>query len=480
MKLSSKFILSIIVLIILTISIVIFLTVQKENAIIRDQIRKKGFVLSEVLAMSSVNAFLNYDYSTLKRYIDTIVKDEDVISVIILDKDCIVKMHSNIGLLGTKLDDDFNTNTLEGLKPKSQIRQINRKEHIYDIAMPIIVENQKLGLVRISLTSQNAFLDIQKSTHQLLIIAFIACFIGIVGAVIMANRISKPIKQLVAGAKAISEGNLDWNVNIKSKDELGILSDAFGYMTRNLRNHIESLVKTEKLAVLGQLASVIAHEVRNPMEPIKGSAELLQNAYKKDAVIKKYTQIIKEEISELSSFLDGFLEFARPPDPTFQFIEINSLIEETLSLTQQYLTEHNMSVDKSFSENIPSFYGDPQQLKQVFMNIVLNAAQAKKKGAGLLKVKSYLKKNNDFDKELRIEFFDYGQGISDENIHKIFDPFYTTKKDGTGLGLSTCFSIVERHKGKIEIESELGQWTLVRICLKVIDLKETLTSKEYE
>ncbi len=342
------------------------------------------------------------------------------------------------------------------------------------------MENQKLGLVRISLTSQNAFLDIQKSTHQLLIIALIACFIGIVGAVIMANRISKPIKQLVTGAKAISEGNLDWNVNIKSKDELGILSDAFGYMTWNLRNHIESLVKTEKLAVLGQLASVIAHEVRNPMEPIKGSAELLQNAYKKDAVIKKYTQIIKEEISELSSFLDGFLEFARPPDLTFQFVEINSLIEETLSLSQQYLAEHNMSVDKSFSENIPSFYGDPQQLKQVFMNLISNAVQAKKKGSGLTKVKSYLKKNNDFDRELRIEFFDYGQGISDENINKIFDPFYTTKEDGTGLGLSTCLSIVERHKGKIEIESELGQWTLVRIYLKVIDLRETLTSKEYE
>ena len=110
----------------------------------------------------------------------------------------------------------------------------------------------------------------------------------------------------------------------------------------------------------------------------------------------------------------------------------------------------------------------------------MNAVQAKKKGAGLIKVKSCLKKNNDFYRELRIEFFDYGQGISNENINKIFDPSYTTKEDGTGLGLSTCLSIVERHKGKIEIESELGQWTLVRICLKVINLKETLTSKEYE
>jgi len=479
-NLSSKFILSITILITIIISLVIFTILKKESAMILGQMQRRGFVLTDVLAMASVNAFLNYDYSTLKRYMDIVAKDEDVISIMIVDKYGRVKMHSNSSLIGSIIDDNFSIKVLNSSQPVFQANKISKKEDYYYSA-PIMAGDQKLGIIRIAMSNKNAALEIKTSRNRLLMIGALTLVIGILGAIFMAGMISKPIRRLAEGAKAVSKGDLNWKVNITSKDEFGILSDSFQYMTRNLRKYIESLVKTEKLAVLGQFASIIAHEVRNPMEPIKGSAEILQDIYKEDVVIKKYTQIIKEEISELSSFLDGFLELARPQNVKFQFIDIHSLIKETLTLSEHYLTEHKMRVDISFSENLPQIYGDPQQIKQVYMNLILNAVQAKRRDTGLLKVKSYLKGNKDFNKKLVIvDFLDYGQGIPNEHIDKIFDPFYTTKEEGTGLGLSICLSIIERHSGKIEIESELGQWTLVRMNLPVIYMQEESTSKEHE
>ena len=316
-------------------------------------------------------------------------------------------------------------------------------------------------------------LVLQKPLKKLLITGTIATLMGITGVLIVANRISKPIKRLIIDAKTISPGRRNWNITIQSKDELAILSDIIRSMNNNLQKYIDSHVDSEKLATLGQLASGIAHEVRNPLDPIMGSAEVLQDLYSNDKTILKYTQIIKEEISILSSFLDDFLQFARPQSLKFQSVDINSLLKETLILMDHYIKSHQMRIVKNLSKNLPPLYADHNQLKQVFMNFILNAVQAKRKGEGLLKLKSSLEQNSDANqKSVIIEFFDYGQGIPLDNIKKIFDPFYTTKEKGTDLGLPICRNIIKQHGGKIEIDSGLGQWTLVQIILPVVGIQK--------
>ncbi len=468
MNLSSKFIFSITVLIIIIICLVIFTTLKKERSMILGQMQRKGFVLTEVLAMASVNSFLNYDYSTLKRYMDTVVKDEDVISVMILDKDGRVKMHSDIDLIGTTVDDSITIKALRADEPVFQTDRINKIKDIYYFSVPIIAEDQKLGLIRIAMSNENVTLKIKESGNRLLIIGLIAIVIGVLGAVFMAGMISKPLRRLAQGAEAVSKGDLNWKVNIKSKDEIGILADAFSYMTKALRKYIESLVKTEKLAVLGELASGIMHEVRNPLEPIKGSAEYLQKKYKTDKVVEKYTRIIKDEINEVSRFLDEFLEFAKPPDPNFISLDIKSVINETLALTDYYIRGHKMEIIKNIEDDLPPIMADSAQLKQMFMNLILNSVQAQREKERLLKISSYLKNKEGY---IVVEFFDYGHGIQEEKIERIFDPFFTTKENSTGLGLAICHGIVERHNGKIEAESEPGKWTLIKISLPVYDEK---------
>ncbi len=289
------------------------------------------------------------------------------------------------------------------------------------------------------------------------------CFLSIVifFLVFLIKKFLTPLREIAHNAKEISHGNLNRKIRIKSSEEYAEITEAIEHLASNLNKFINPVVKTDRLANLGRLASGIAHEVRNPLEPIKGSAELLQNLYREDEVIKKYTQIIKDEISVLSSFLDEFLEFARPREPSFQQTDINILVAETLSLMEHYATEHNMRISKNLSGNLPRIYVDPQQIKQVFMNIIINAVQAKKNGEGLLTVKTRA------EEFVVIEFFDYGKGIPRDKLGEIFEPFFTTKEKGTGLGLAMCRNIIIKHGGRIEIDSGYGQWTLVRIIFPV-------------
>lgn len=475
MKLSSKFILSVTALIIFIISLVILTTLRREQAMILGRIQRKGFVLAEVLSMASVNAVLNFDYSTLKRYLDTVTKDKDVIYVMMLDKEGVVKMHTNLDRLGSRIADPFFQKALYDTEPIIQQVTNHEQKNIYEIGAPIIAGEQTLGVIRIAMSSENIQIEIRRSRNWLLLIGLLAIGIGIIGAILMAEMIARPIKKLVIGAQAVSQGNLDWNVEIKAKDEIGILADAFSYMSRNLRNYIESLVRTEKLTILGQLASVIAHEVRNPMEPIKGSAEILQNKYPEHEEIQKYTQIIKNEIHELCGFVDEFLEFAKPQIPQFTLINLNVVLREILHLSEHYLAEHQMKVEWNCSDELPDIYADSGQLKQVFINVILNAVQAKKSGEGCLKITTRFPKNSVHNEWIMIEFLDYGCGIPKEKINQVLEPFFTTKDEGSGLGLAICQRIVERHQGTITIESETGQWTSVRISFPVIDNHEITT-----
>ncbi len=492
MKLATKFSISITILIMLTSSIVIYSSAKKEKQTMLSQIKKKGVVLSEVLAMSSVNSLLNQDYETLRRYCDTIVKDPDVITVSILDNNLVIKMDNGIDRLGERASFNFKSAraTLDTLKDNNKpfvyVNRVSGNEYVYDIVSPIITANERLGFVRISLSSKSALLEAGKSNKRILLIGLLAITLGIVGAVFMAKRISNPINKLAVEAKAISGGDLNRNIDINSSDEVGVLADAFRYMTWSLKKHIESLIKAERFAILGRLASVVAHEVRNPMEPIKGSAKLLSTLYKNDETIQKYTGIIQDEINRLAGFLDGFLEFARTHKYDFKPVNVNELVLDVLSLSEQYVRDRNFKIETELSDDLPPINADSHQLKQVFMNLLLNAVQAKGKREGLLRIKTY-HIDSSFSSNRRdsgggdmvgVEFLDFGVGIKKENLERILEPFFTTKQEGTGLGLSTSVNIVEQHNGELTVESEEGSWTKITITLPTVYSSNAIRSSE--
>ena len=230
-------------------------------------------------------------------------------------------------------------------------------------------------------------------------------------------------------------------------------------VSRNIQHRIETgerLRKSEKLAVVGQMAAAVAHEIRNPLTPIKGFMQLL-NAEKE--INPVYLSIVLDELQRLEVIISEFLTMAKPHAEKTCLVQINRLVGQVVQLLQAQALMKNQKIKFISNESIPSIIGDPNSLKQVFMNIIQNALDALS-DKGRIEVKIC-------DNELGviIQIIDNGCGIPEERLLKLGEPFYSTKEKGTGLGLMTSYRIIESHHGKIKVESEEGQGTTVTVWL---------------
>ena len=306
----------------------------------------------------------------------------------------------------------------------------------------------------------------------------------------LTTRIIHPVQEMVLATKKIAEGDLSHKVEVKSKDEVGALANSFNRMTadlkaaneklidwartlekkvegrtRELREAQAHLIQTEKLASLGKLAAGIAHEINNPLGGILIYSHLLLEDLEKTNPHYENLEKIVKETTRCKDIVKGLLEFARPKEPEATSTDVNELLQKSLSLIESQSLFQNIRVVRDYAENLPRIVADSSQLQQVFMNIILNAADAMQ-GEGRLILKTYVDEKGE---NLYIDFKDTGPGIKEEDKQKIFDPFYTTKEvgHGTGLGLSISYSIIRKHQGTISVESTYGKGVTFTIKLPV-------------
>jgi len=228
------------------------------------------------------------------------------------------------------------------------------------------------------------------------------------------------------------------------------------------------LQKSEKLALLGQMAAGIAHEIRNPLTSIRGFVQL----FKGDQDQNVYYDIVLSELDRINGIVGEFLFLSKPTTTAMQERDVKKLINDVVTLIQTQTILSNIQIGMEYESNLPYVYCDENQLKQVFLNILKNATEAMPNGGTIdLKVKK------DKAKGVLIQIADQGVGIPKERIPTLGEPFYTTKEKGTGLGLMTCYKIIENHKGQLQIESEVNKGTTVQIFLPSASdvLKETGT-----
>jgi signal transduction histidine kinase len=233
------------------------------------------------------------------------------------------------------------------------------------------------------------------------------------------------------------------------------LTDAYG----RLQNTFEQLKKADRLAALGQLSAGIAHEIRNPLGSIKGSIEILDPEIPPDHPKREFVTIIKEETARLNSMVGDFLRFARPPEPSVEAVSINELIESTLVLFRKQAEHTKVQIQTVLDEPIPLVQVDPNQIRQVLLNVILNAAQAMNAG-GVMMIRS-----ESGEDRAMVEISDTGIGIGDSELDHIFDPFFTTKARGTGLGLSISHQLIAKNGGTITARRNRGPGLTIRIEL---------------
>jgi two-component system NtrC family sensor kinase len=351
-----------------------------------------------------------------------------------------------------------------------------------------------LGVLDVVLSLENTDKQIEEAKKKFLFFGIITILaISTIIISIIFRNVNKPVKNLVLATKKIADGQFDYEIPVHEHDEIGELAASFKRMTERLKKadeEIKELIRTleekveertkelkvaqlqiiqsEKLASIGKLSATIAHEINNPLNGILTYTKLIEKRLGRDSLsedeiqkIKSYLATMIRETERCSTIVRNLLDFARQREPALKFdVNVNTLIDDSLNFISNQISLQEIEVIRQYSE-LPPITADPQQLRQVFLNILVNACEAMPKGGKIIVRTSYLKD----EEKVHVEIEDTGMGIDKEVLDKIFDPFFTTKEKGTGLGLSVVYGIVNAHKGDLKIESKKGEGTKVIIKL---------------
>ena len=226
-----------------------------------------------------------------------------------------------------------------------------------------------------------------------------------------------------------------------------------------LHDNFEHLKRTERLHALGQLSAGLAHEIRNPLASIEGAARVIQREQYSSERHSEFLDIIQKECRRLSGLLANFLDFAKPRFPDLTKVEANALLESVIALAQHAAAQNRFVFRKEISNGFSTIHCDAEQLKQVLLNLTINAMQAMPMGGAI----TFAARRT--DSQVLLEVHDEGSGIDLDNAEKIFDPFFTTKHTGSGLGLSVAHQIVLQHGGSLTISRNTQQGATFRIAL---------------
>lgn len=314
--------------------------------------------------------------------------------------------------------------------------------------------------------------DSEKLRRETTSIVFITIFIMVAVLFILASTITRPINQLVRATKKIKAGDYEPIVTKYGYDEVGQLTNAFNEMVRSLDVTQKELLQSEKLVSMGRFSAGIAHEVRNPLNAIHGAATFLKRKRGDDALVSEYLDLIINNIERLDALVKDFLHFAKKSPACYVRADIKVLLYDIIRLFGADLNKKGIMLrDLIGGDEQPAFVDmDVAQMNRAFTNIIINAIQAMPNGGtlsiGLCNVTVNGKPS------VQVFFTDTGVGIAPDDLANIYDPFFTTKEDGVGLGLPIIIGIVESHQGAIDIDSMVGLGTTVKVTLALSVQKE--------
>ena len=328
-------------------------------------------------------------------------------------------------------------------------------------------ETQAVGPELILAYSHRDQIELQQQlTSILLLIGGIGLILVYIVSYIVGLQMTKPINQLATGAAEIASGNLEQQVALQSRDEIGRLAGAFNQMAAELKTSIEKQLAAERREALEGVARWVIHEIKNPLFPIRLSIENMQRAYRSgdtrptrfDEIFVQCTDIAIEEVERIQRLVDEFNQFARMPLPKRELSDLNQIVQNVVNLYAESV--ENIQIQTNLSSDLLPFSLDSEQITQALGNLIKNAIEAMPDG-GTLNVLT----QSVSDGKIQIKIHDTGIGMSPETLSQIFEPYYTTKDTGTGLGMAIVQRIVTDHDGEIFVESEDGVGTTVSIEL---------------
>jgi signal transduction histidine kinase len=367
------------------------------------------------------------------------------------------------GLLDGRLNGEAFTSSI--LRKKSYFltkEKIGSVEYVVGYA-PISIAGSIVGVLAIPTLKREKEIESELAQRNAYVFGAYAIVFGIalVGGGLLALRFARPLRQLTLAAKDVSEGNLAVRVETYSRDEIGILTRSFNEMVFKLQKSREELSKHERESAWKEMAKQVAHEIRNPLTPIKLSIQHVRQAFKdkapdREEILQRVTQTVIDQIEVLSRIASEFSSFVKMPESKFERLVIDDLLKETINLFREI---QGVSFIHTFASPTVTIVADRDQLRGVFINIIRNAIQAIQK-TGTITAETSLEKHTCI-----IKISDTGPGIPEEIQTRIFEPNFSTKSEGMGLGLAIARRVIEDHEGTISCSSESGKGTTFEIRL---------------
>ncbi len=344
-------------------------------------------------------------------------------------------------------------------------------------------EQKVLGVVDVTIPLEPLDEWIRSSQIRMLVFAVIAIVsISTIVWVFVKIYILKQVNVLVDGTRKVAAGDFSHTIPASTRDELGYLAQSFNQMTRRLTEAQNQLYHADKLASLRRMAAGVAHEINNPLTGVLAYSSFILKRVENNEEMAKNIGVIVQETKRCREIVRGLLDFGRQTPPRRKSVDANTIIEQAVSVVGNQLSLDNVQIAKHLQPDLPLIFADANQIQQVFVNLLVNGADAMNNG-GTLTVTSRLKNvagaqpggetggvidTGMIQMGVEIAIMDTGVGIPTENLPKIFEPFFTTKGGkGTGLGLAISWGIAQRHGGTITVVSEENEGTSFVVTLPV-------------
>jgi len=433
-----------------------YILVSQQQDIFKEEIERRGRLLASTLAKISREPMLVYEFSTLNQNVLSFEEEKDVIEAKILN---------NNGRIVASIDHEE-----EGKFAESDYELTEKHKYLdnkFLSTAEIRYNNVYMGKAVIVLSLDSMYEKISYSVKMIVIVLGVSFLFLLLFINFVSDHLLKPVINLANIVRKIPNRNFEIE-ELKDKKppkELQELYNSVIWMYEEMLMIRKRLIERTQMATIGKMSAYFAHEIRNPLEAMSGAIEVIK--IKGDfSTESTFFEIIKEEITTLNKFLDEFLNFTRIKSYMFEKIDLNHLIKDIHVLLQPMFKAKNIELIYQEPETEHLVQGDISKIKSVITNILFNALEALNDG-GFVKIE--LNKNKDFI-EIKIE--DNGKGINDKDIEKIFNPFFSTKKTGNGIGLSISKEIVEGHDGEILVEADTNTIFTVKLPVYKDDNKD--------
>jgi signal transduction histidine kinase len=528
-SLTAKIIIFVGIVITVVIGTCAYIIVKVQTKELMDRAKRDGIYTNHLVNQYITQVMLTGNREKINDFFSDIGKSGEVRHIFLFDDKGRIAFSSDESEIGFSID-TFHRRLFENNKGRVNFEvQENRK--IFSIVTPVSnrpdcqrchgAVQQTLGALVLDISIVPAVKEIAKNRNWIILFALIG--LVLVSAVISALiviLVKRPVKSLIRTMTEVERGNLNVKVDVKSRDELGRLAGSFNSMIARLdkakaelqQQYDMQLQQAEKLASIGELASGIAHEIKNPLAGIGAAIQVIADEFNLKNTHSEIINEIMNQLNRLNKNTRDLLSFARPAEPKFFQGDLNEIVNKAVFFVRKQAEKQDVEIIEKLESSIPRIFLDPEQMQQVFLNIMLNAIQATPKGgkmtittqmksgvllhtSGLSRIvdsivdssekpgspgsgnlpadslSSMAPETPDYGDAVEISFNDTGKGIPQEQISRIFNPFFTTKHRGTGLGLAISRNIVEKHGGIIDVESQLGAGTNITVVLPIKGVK---------